>query len=112
MEPVEYGRPRMFRVSSVLPAVLRKRGLQEHASSSCLVTVAAEWLERVLPQVTGQAKPLSIRDGQLVIVCDHSIAAQECRQVSEEFFAYLRQNLPDIPLSGIRIVRSGALERK
>jgi hypothetical protein len=95
----------MQQLGSILPAVLRKRGLFDHAESSQGIRAVQEWLEREVPAALGAVQALKIRDGVLQVACRHSIAAQECQSAGVALFDYLRKEFPDMVVSELRIIR-------
>ncbi len=95
----------MDRISTLLPKVLEKRGLQKHAEASFIVQQAQAWLADRLPAFVHDLRASSFKDGSLLVSCAHSIAAQECNQVAEELAAYLRSECGAKKLEGVRCVR-------
>ncbi|MBI3618994.1 DUF721 domain-containing protein [Candidatus Peregrinibacteria bacterium] len=82
----------MDSLQSVLPKVLRKRGLYAHAQSAQVVHLAQRWLEQALPSFAAFVRVHTLSHATLTIACSHSIAAQECQQVApmlREFLAPL-----------------------
>lgn len=107
-----YGVVSMQQLGSIVPAVLRKRGLFDHAESSQGIRAAQEWLERELPGCLGALTAVKIRDGVLWVSCRHSIAAQECQAAGRALFDYLRAEMPEMAVSELRIVRERPREDK
>ena len=67
-------------IRSLLPKVLRKRGLIEHANAALVILKAREWIAGHLQDFENDLHPQKFRDGVLTIACAHSIASQECQQ--------------------------------
>jgi hypothetical protein len=102
----------MQQLGSILPAVLHKRGLFDHAESSQGVGQAQQWLARELPSFAADIRVLRIKDGVLQIACRHSIAAQECQAAGQALSDYLRGEMPEMTVSEVRIVREAARDDK
>ena len=96
----------MDRISSFLPNVLRKRGLQKHAEASFIVQQAQRWLSEKLPKLIQDIHVASFKDATLTVSCAHSIAAQECHQVAQELAAYLCSECGVKELTEVRCVRA------
>lgn len=96
----------MDAVRSVLPAVLRKRGLQQVASASLVVHLSQQWLERELPHLRDAIAVRTYADATLTIGCSHSIALQECRLVLDELQAMLSRECPTAVIQDIRLQRA------
>jgi hypothetical protein len=65
----------MEHVRSVLPAVLRKRGVLEHAIASLVLVRAASLLKRDFPKLEGRLRVKSFDEqGVLTIVAKDSVA--------------------------------------
>ncbi|PIR53210.1 hypothetical protein COU76_02205 [Candidatus Peregrinibacteria bacterium CG10_big_fil_rev_8_21_14_0_10_49_10] len=95
----------MDHISSLLTKVLQKRGLTSHAEASLLILRCREWLTEHLPECAQELHPQTFTDGVLAISCDHSIAAQECRQQTEALLSHLREVCPGIAVEQIRLLR-------
>ena len=95
----------MDKVSSILPKVLKKRGLHKHASASLVVNLAQEWLEKELPKIRDDISVSTIKDSVLTISTKNSVAAQECRHVCDSLLTYLKGQNTGALIEDIRIVR-------
>lgn len=84
----------MDSLSSILPKVLRKRGLHTHATASLATHKAQEWLHAALPALAAAIAVTTLRDGTLTVRCTHSIAVQEVAQLSEGLLGFLEKECP------------------
>lgn len=82
----------MDKVVAILPSILHRRGLQTHATGALAVYRAAQWLRERCPELHEDLRVATLKDGVLRIRCSHSIALQECRVLSAELLAYLRES--------------------
>ena len=98
----------MDHISSLLPKVLKKRGLDKHANASLIIMKSQEWICENLKEYENDLHPKKFQDGVLFISCINSVAAQECHQISTTLLEFLRDVCPDIPLEQIRLIRSDA----
>ncbi len=96
----------MDSVGSLLPKVLKKRGLHKHAEASLIVQQAQEWLEKKLPRFIQDLKVISFKDGTLTISCANSIAAQECQQSAEDLKIFIFSECDGKSVEQVRCVRS------
>ena len=96
----------MDRLSSILPKVLRKRGLQEHAVGALVVLRASAWIAMRLPELAGMVRVRSFKEGTLHIVCTHSVAVQECQGLIANLHHYLRSECDVSGIIDIRIARN------
>ena len=80
----------MDNLLDILPRVLSKRGLQQHATSALLIVRAKQWYKEQLPDLYDDVAVLSLKDGILIIGCKHSIALQECEQRRGDLIEHLR----------------------
>lgn len=95
----------MDRLFTVVPKVLRKRGLQEHAEGALVVHRAQQWISEHLPLIAEVILVQSFKENTLFIDCEHSVALQECQAISADLHAYLRSNCPFTGPFQIRIGR-------
>lgn len=77
------------KLSSLLPAVLRKRGLKEQADASLVMHRAGLWLSENMPELKESVEPRTLKDGVLLIACAHGIAMQELRAASTRLLSFL-----------------------
>ena len=96
-------------IRSLLPKVLRKRGLIEHANVALVILKAREWIAGHLQDFENDLHPQKFRDGVLTIACAHSIASQECQQRSADLLSFLHIVCEGIVVEQIRMIR---MERK
>ena len=96
----------MDHISHVLPRVLQKRGIAEHAQAALVVHRASTFLKEHLPEFSAHVRVTHVRDGVLTIECDHPIAAQECHAAIPSLHAFLQESggttVKDIRLSRSR----------
>lgn len=95
----------MDSVRSLLPKVLRKRGLYDQAAASLVTFRAQEWLRREFPELGEKLEVTHLKDGTLTIACENGIAAQECRFQLGNLHSFLQQECPDAVISDIRVER-------
>ena len=96
----------MDHLSSILPFVLRKRGLHHHATAALVTHKAAEWLKLALPGLSDQLHPDHVKDGVLTISASHSIAAQECNSLLPSLKEYLLRECGEKSVREVRLVRT------
>ena len=94
----------MDHISSLLPRVLKKRGLHGQALASLAVHHAQAWLASHLPEHAGVLLVKKLSDGTLHISAENSIAAQECSFRSEELKRFLQREC-ETTITEVRIVR-------
>ncbi len=93
----------MEHISTLLPKILRKRGIKEEADASLVTYVAEQWLKA--QGNSPDARVTKLCAGTLFIEVASSVAAQELHAKSEELLAALRERFPDLPQTTVRIVR-------
>ncbi|ALM09801.1 MAG TPA: hypothetical protein DEB30_03925 [Candidatus Peribacter riflensis] len=99
----------MDRLSHILPAVLQKRGLTQHADAALVLHRASAWLSEHLPAHRTILTPRALQeDGTLLIECDQSSAAQECLAALPHLKIFLREECGFLPVRTIRLVRTRA----
>lgn len=97
----------MDHISRLLPRVLQKRGIAQHATAALVVYRAKLWLREHLPHLESSLRVTTLRDGVLMIECVHPIAAQECQGASKALLTYLQEESGTV-VTEIRTVRSRA----
>ena len=80
----------MDHIFTVLPGVLRKRGLHEHAEGALMVLRAQRWIDIRLPHLQAVIRVQKFQENTLHIVCTHSIAIQECQGFIVDLQSYIR----------------------
>jgi ribosomal protein S2 len=95
----------MDSIHSILPKVLRKRGLHGQAGASHIVFAAQRWLKGALPNFTDFLKVESLTHATLFISSTHSVASQECIPLLPELRAFLMKECEGIKITDIRIAR-------
>ena len=96
----------MDSLRSILPKVLRKRGLEGHATSTFIVYRAQGWLDEHLPKLCGSLRVETFAHAVLKISCSNGIAAQECRSLLPELQEHLHEQFPRLRLEEIQLQRS------
>jgi len=95
----------MDHVRTVLPRVLRKRGLQKHADAALVLLHACEWIQGHVRAHAASLHPRHVKDAILVISADNSIAAQEL-QVQKDALLQVLQEQGCTNVREVRIRRS------
>ena len=80
----------MDHLSSLIPAVLRKRGLYDEAHASMIVYRTKKWLEETYPDIASVLHPHALKDGILTIHVGHSFAQQEGAALAQELLSFLQ----------------------
>jgi len=96
----------MDRAFSVLSGVLSRRGLKEHATGAMVVHKSTHWITKRLPFCAEFIRVTKVADGVLFILCDHSVALQECAGIAPELKEFLAKECPFLPISDVRISRA------
>ncbi len=96
----------MDSLKSILPKVLRKRGLHTQATASMVTYRAEEWLKKSLPRHQEAIRVLELSDAVLTIECANGIALQESRFLTPALVAYLSQECKDALVREIRVIRT------
>ncbi|TSC60640.1 MAG: hypothetical protein Greene041662_191 [Candidatus Peregrinibacteria bacterium Greene0416_62] len=84
--------PSMDHLSSLIPKVLRKRGLYDEANASMIVYRAKKWLEESHPEPASMLQPHALKDGTLTVICEHSLAQQEGTLLAPELLRFLQRD--------------------
>ena len=95
----------MDQLSSILPSVLRKRGLHGHAVAALVTLKANEWLRLALPACASRLHVETVKDGVLTIATTHSIAAQECLPLLPALQEFLNRECKGSSVRDVRLVR-------
>jgi hypothetical protein len=95
----------MDSLRSLLPKVLRKRGLHGQAVSSLVTFRAKQWLDRELPALADMFEVKSYANAILTIACGNSIAAEECHFLLPSLQEHLSRECSGIVLTEIRLIR-------
>lgn len=95
----------MDHIAALLPKVLHKRGLQEHAKAAQVCWLAKNWVQENLSPVAAYLEVTKYTNGELFIATQNSIAAQECRQASTALLEHLHKECAHLSLANIRITR-------
>ncbi|MBI2635833.1 DUF721 domain-containing protein [Candidatus Peregrinibacteria bacterium] len=96
----------MDSLASILPGVLRKRGMHGHAVAALVTLKATEWLRAALPALADQFKIERVSDGVLTIAAVHSVASQECLPLLPALKEFLNRECDGAKISGVRMVRA------
>ncbi len=95
----------MDSLHSILPRVLRKRGLHQQASASLVTFAAQKWIHSALPHIADALRVSTFSHASLSIMCKHSIAAQECQPLLPALKEYLAKECRPMLVEEIRLVR-------
>jgi hypothetical protein len=95
----------MERISHLLPKVLKRRGLHEHAVAAYTVRTAQQWIDQELPNFQGELAVRSLKDSALLIDASNSIAAQECYARSDDLLAHIRGVHPEVHIERMHLSR-------
>ena len=95
----------MEKVSSLMNAVLRRRGLADHAQGALAVLRAQAWLVGRLPPFASFIQVQAVRDGEVLIACTHGAAMQECRALEQELLQELRKDPACGIIRSVRVMR-------
>jgi hypothetical protein len=96
----------MDKISHVLPKVLQRRGLKDHAQGAHATHAARKWFESHLPHIAPFIGDMKIVETALHISCSHSIALQECQAQNAHLIEYLRLECPFGGIKEVRYTRS------
>ena len=95
----------MDSVGSLLPKVLRKRGLKQHADAALVIHKSQEWLAANLVQSANRLRCTALKGNELMIECSDSIAAQECQMILEDLKTFLQTEVQGLSVESIRLLR-------
>jgi hypothetical protein len=98
----------MDSLGSILPKVLRKRGLYGHAAAAQVTFKAQQWITAALPGVASYLEVTHLKDGVLTIAAQNSIASQECLQMLPSLREYLARECKGAVIRDIRLERAEA----
>jgi len=93
-------------IRTLLPKVLRKRGLGDQVEASLIVFQAQQWIEKELTHVSAALSASQFKDGVLIIETQHSAASQECHLRKEDLEKYLKEECGHAALEGVRMKRA------
>lgn len=95
----------MDRVSSLLPAVLHRRGLHQHAVTAQALGTLRTWFINKAPALADAVTFVRIQQGEVHVHARHGVAVQEASELREELLAYARQAFPSLSIVRVRITR-------
>lgn len=95
----------MYALRSIVPGVLRKRGLYAHATAAQVTNAAEKWIRSALPKLASFVNVQKLSHATLSISCSHGMAAQECMPLLPALRDYLQREFPKAPVTDIRLVR-------
>lgn len=101
----------MDSLQSILPKVLRKRGLHGHATASMVTYRAERWLKSSLPGLCDAVAVHEYSGAVLTIECANSIALQECRFLLPSLQHELARSCPECVIRDIRVIRTSRKRR-
>lgn len=93
----------MDSLKSLLPKVLRKRGLHDHAKASLIVHLANQWMQSSFGPFAQTLHAQTFERGTLVIAAESSVAAQEMALQESALKSAMQQQGHSI--EQVRIVR-------
>lgn len=96
----------MDSVASILPRVLKKRGMYEHVTASLLCSHAQKWIDSSLPEYAGRLTAQALKNGQLTVSAKDSAALLGLRKRSTELVDALSASIPDSPPVRLLVRRS------
>jgi hypothetical protein len=96
----------MDSLQSILPKVLRKRGLHGHAGAAHVTFKAQEWINTALPGVAQYLKVSTLKDGTLTVASQNGVASQECLQMIPSLKDFLSRECKDAAVREIRLERA------
>lgn len=80
----------MDHVSSLIPSVLRKRGLYDEAHASMIVYRAQKWLLDTHPEAAQALHPHALKDGILTLRADNDAAEREGSLFATALLSFLQ----------------------
>ena len=95
----------MERIAKLVPKILKKHGISQHAKASLVIFHAKMWIEEHLPDFQEQLVPKQYQDTVLTISCDNSVAAQELQQLISLLHTHLTAECGHTEMSDIRLIR-------
>lgn len=94
----------MEKIATLLPKVLRKRGLKDEVDASHVVHIANLWLkEHGAPEDAAATK---YKNGTVIVTVQNSVSSQECHGLSQDLLKKLRIMFPALRLEKILILRN------
>ncbi len=95
----------MQRVASILPSVLRQRGLDQAFVTGFVVLKAQEWINEAMKTHAPSLQVHSYADGVLLIDAKHSIALQEMVMRTDDIQDWLNKEIPSLKVATVKVVR-------
>ncbi len=95
----------MQKLATILPSVLRQRGLDQAFSAGLIILKAQEWIESVLPVHARSIKAKSINDGLLIITAIDSIALQEMIVRTDDLLTWLNAEVHSARVVTVKVIR-------
>lgn len=77
----------------------------EHALAALAVHRARQWIDEEMGDFASMLRVSSLKDAELLIHCEHSMAMQECNGKIPLLLAFLKDNCPEVVISSIRLIR-------
>jgi len=96
----------MDSLRSILPKVLRKRGLHGQATAGLVTYRAEQWLQKSLPKLQGTIHVQEFSDAVLTVECANGIALQECQFLLPSLSGSLSKECSEAFVREIRVIRS------
>ena len=98
----------MDKVSSLIGGILAKRGLREHAEAAMLTHRIGSWMKEKNARLATIVKVGSLKDGVVILHCDHSIALRECQDLLPDLQAFLSAQPGWMASVRVRVARGSA----
>lgn len=95
----------MDRLDSLLPKVLKQKGMFEAAVASLTVSKANEWIKEHSPHLVPHIHAVKLQDGRLHLKADHPLIVSEFQQHHAMLLSYLNAEM-DGKIQMISVVRS------
>ena len=95
---------KMTRIGDVLPAVLRRLGLEQRFKEQAILTL---WPDVVGPEIAARTHAAKIDKGVLFIRVDHGAWIQELHFIEKDLIRKLRAAAPGVELNRIRFSAKG-----
>lgn len=94
----------MDRLSSLLPKVLRKRGIQSQAQEALVIHCAKRWFDEHFPPLQGMISVSKYENGVLFIECTEDSALRACHGSFADVIGFLLKET-GVCLQEIRAIR-------
>lgn len=82
----------MDRLASLIPSVLRKRGLYDDAQAALVIYRAKKWMEEKHADSASAIHPLTLSGGILTISVDDPIAEKKATELMPDLLLFLQSD--------------------